>query len=337
MRALVITGEREAAVHEVPAPVAEPGEVVVDTHRAGICGTDIELFTGELAYFASGHTSFPVRIGHEWMGVVSAVGEGVDEAWLGARVTGDTMLGCGRCRRCRNGLHYVCDHRTELGIRGGRPGALAEQVAVPETALHRLPESVDDVMGALVEPGGNAYRAVEAAALKPGDRCLVLGAGTIGLLVGLFAKAAGAQVHLLGRSERSLTFARTLGFEHVWTQETLPEQPWDAVVDASNAQHLPAKALDLVEPGGRVVYIGLAGSPSLIDTRNLVFKDVTAVGVLSASPGLAGTIESYAAGAVDPRPLVAATLSLDDLPMILAGQRPQASGQGPKFQVKIGR
>lgn len=336
MRALVITGEREAAVHEVPAPVAEPGEVVVDTHRAGICGTDIELFTGELAYFASGHTSFPVRIGHEWMGVVSAVGEGVDEAWLGARVTGDTMLGCGRCRRCRNGLHYVCDHRTELGIRGGRPGALAEQVAVPETALHRLPESVDDVMGALVEPGGNAYRAVEAAALKPGDRCLVLGAGTIGLLVGLFAKAAGAQVHLLGRSERSLTFARTLGFEHVWTQETLPEQPWDAVVDASNAQHLPAKALDLVEPGGRVVYIGLAGSPSLIDTRNLVFKDVTAVGVLSASPGLAGTIESYAAGAVDPRPLVAATLSLDDLPMILAGQRPQGSGQGPKFQVKIG-
>ncbi|WIY82073.1 alcohol dehydrogenase catalytic domain-containing protein [Propionimicrobium sp. PCR01-08-3] len=335
MRALVITGAREAAVQDVPAPVAVPGEVVVDVKRSGICGTDIELFTGEQPYFDTGHTSFPVRIGHEWMGVVSAVGEGVDAAWLGARVTGDTMLGCGKCRLCRTGRGYVCESRTELGIRGGRPGALAEQVAVPETALHRLPDSVDDAMGAMVEPGGNAYRAVQVAALDPGDRCLVLGAGTIGLLCGLFARAAGAEVHLLGRSERSQDFARAIGFEHVWTRETLPDLGWDAVIEASNAQQLPATALDLVEPGKRVVYIGLAGTPSLIDTRNLVLADVTAVGVLSASPGLAGTIETYAAGAVDPRPLVAATLSLDELPMVLAGGRPQGSGAGPKFHVRI--
>ena len=84
---------------------------------------------------------------------------------------------------------------------------------------------------------------------------------------------------------------------------------------------LPALALDLVEPGKRVVYIGLAGTPSLIDTRTLLLKDVTAVGILSASAGLAGTIEQYAAGAVDPRPLVAATVGLDRVGDVLAGWR----------------
>jgi threonine dehydrogenase-like Zn-dependent dehydrogenase len=336
MKALVITGPGNAEVRDVAAPVAAAGEVVVDVRRAGICGTDIELFTGEMAYYASGHTSFPVRIGHEWMGVVSAIGDGVDAAWLGARVTGDTMLGCGQCRRCRRGRQHVCEFRGELGIRDGRPGALAEQVAVPATSLHRLPDAVDDAMGAMVEPGGNAYRSVQAAALASGDRCLVLGPGTIGLLCALFAEAAGAEVHLLGRSERSLGFARTLGFEHVWTEDALPSLAWDAVIEASTAQHLPAKAVDLVEPGGRVVYVGLAGTPSLIDTRELALKDVTAVGVLSASPGLAGTVEAYASGAVDPRPLIAATVSLDDLPEILAGYRPDGSGAGPKFHVAIG-
>jgi threonine dehydrogenase-like Zn-dependent dehydrogenase len=337
MRALVITGPHRAEVQDVDAPTAAPGEVVVDVQRAGICGTDIELFTGEMAYYQSGHTSFPVRIGHEWMGVVAEVGDGVDASWLGARVTGDTMLGCGECRRCRSGLQHVCETRGELGIRDGCPGALAEQVAVPVTSLHRLPDSVDDAMGAMVEPGGNAYRSVEAANLRPGDRCLVLGPGTIGLLCGLFARAAGAEVHLLGRSERSLAFARTIGFDNVWTEDTLPDLPWDAVIEASNAQHLPAKALELVEPGRRVVYVGLAGSASLIDTRELALKDVTAVGVLSASPGLAGTINAYAAGGVDPRPLIAATVSLEELPRILAGGRPDTAGPGPKFHVAIGR
>ena len=335
MRALVITGPGHAEVQDVPAPDAGPGEVVVDVRRAGICGTDIEFFTGEMQYLHDGHAAYPMRIGHEWMGVVSAIGDGVDPVWLGRRVTGDTMLGCGVCRRCRTGLQHVCADRSEIGIRRGRPGALADQLAVPARALHALPDTVDDAAGALVEPGGNAFRAVQAAALEPGDRVLVTGAGTIGLLCAMFARAGGADVHLLGRSPRSLDFARSLGFEHVWSDDALPELPWDAVIEASNAPELPAKAVELVEPGKRVVYIGLAGSPSLLDTRMLVLGDVTAVGILSASPGLEGTIRAYAHDQVDPRPLVAATVALDDLPAVLAGERPAGSGPGPKFHVAI--
>jgi D-arabinose 1-dehydrogenase-like Zn-dependent alcohol dehydrogenase len=153
------------------------------------------------------------------------------------------------------------------------------------------------------------------------------------LLVAEFAAARGAEVHLLGISEKSLEFARTLGFRRVWTADRLRAVPFDAVIDAANYAALPALALELVEPGKRVVYIGLSGSPSMIDTRALALKDVTAVGILGASAGLADTIELYASGAVDPRPLVAATVGLEDVGKVLAGWRPDEAGPGPKIHV----
>lgn len=91
--------------------------------------------------------------------------------------------------------------------------------------------------------------------------------------------------------------------------------------------------MGLVEPGRRVVFVGLAGTPSSLDTRALVLNDVTAVGILSASPGLAATIGTYAAGEVDPLPLVAATVGLDEVAGVLAGVRPAGAGPGPKIHV----
>lgn len=303
------------------------GEVVVDVALAGACSTDVEFFTGEMAYLQSGHAAYPVRLGHEWCGTVSAVGEAVDARWLGRRVTGDTLIGCGECRRCRSGRHWVCVDRSEVGIRGlYAAGALAEQLTVPASSLHALPDNLDDRAGALVEPGGNALRAVRAADLAPGERLLVLGIGTIGLLAAMFARSLGAEVHLVGRSSGSMDQARALGFDGVWRFDDLPPLPWDAVIDASNAVDLPALALDLVEPGRRVVYIGLAGRPSLVDTRTMALKDVTAVGILGASAGLAPTIDAYSAGAVDPRPLVAGIVGLDRVGDVLAGWKPNGTG-----------
>ena len=334
VRAFVVVGPGRAEVREVPDPAPAPGEVVVDVARAGVCGTDAEFFSGHMAYLATGDARYPVRIGHEWCGTVTALGPGVDEGWLGRRVTGDTMLGCGRCPRCLGGRQHLCADRHEIGIRRGWPGALAERLPVPARALHALPDTVDATLGALVEPGGNALRAVSAAAASAGSRLLVLGPGTIGLLVAQIAAARGAEVHLLGRDLASLAFAATLGFTHTWLGPDLPRSlSFDAVVDASNAPELPALAVSHVEPGGRVVYIGLSPSPSYVDSRDLVLKDVTAVGVLSASGGLAGTIALYASGAVDPRPLVAATVGLADLPPVLAGTRPESWGPAPKVHV----
>ena len=329
----MVTGPGECSVQDVAPPCAGPGEVVVDVARVGVCGTDVEFFTGEMAYLHDGNAAYPMRLGHEWCGVVSAVGSGVEESWLGRRVAGDTMLGCGHCQRCRSGRQHLCEDRFEVGIRGGKAGALAEQLAVPASSLVALPDHVDDAVGAMVEPGGNALRAVWAAHLHPGDRVLVLGPGTIGTLAAQFARAAGAEVHVLGEREPSLGFARSLRLDGVWTAADLPVLPFAAVIDASTAASLPALALELVEPGGRVVYIGISGTPSMIDTRTMLLKDVTAVGILSGSPALAGAVEAYANGSVDPGPLVAATVGLTEVGEVLAGHRPAGASAGPKIHV----
>ncbi len=333
MRAFVVTGPRESAVREVDPPSAAAGQVVVDVERVGVCGTDHEFFAGDMAYLQSGEATYPMRLGHEWCGTVSATGDGVDTSWVGQRVTGDTMLGCGHCSRCRSGRQHLCEDRHEIGVRHGWPGALAEQLPVPVTALKRLPDSVDATLGALVEPGGNALRAVRGAQLERGQRALVLGPGAIGLLIALIAAERGAEVHLMGPDSASLEFARSIGIGNTWVQDELPDVPFDAVLDASNAAALPTLAAEKVEPGGRVVYIGLAGEPSLVDSRTIAMKDVTVVGVLSASGGLEGTIDLYADGRVDPRPLVAATVGLGDVGAVLAGHRDPGWGPAPKVHV----
>jgi threonine dehydrogenase-like Zn-dependent dehydrogenase len=185
----------------------------------------------------------------------------------------------------------------------------------------------------MVEPGGNALRAVQAAALSAGDRALVLGSGTMGVLAAEFARVGGVEVHLMGRSRQALEFARTLGFAGTWLRDELPPLAWDAVIDASNAPDLPALALELVEPGKRVVYLGIAGSPSVIDTRTMALKDVTAIGILAASQGLAGAINHYANGDVDAHTLIAATVGLERAADVLAGWRPASAGAGPKVHI----
>src|SRR5256714_6740989 len=192
MRALVITGAGSARLGGVEARVAGTGQVIVDGRRAGICGTDVELFTEQLAYFAQGKIGFPIRPGHEWCGVVSALGEGVDPGWLGTRVTGDTMLGCGQCPRCAAGRGHVCADRREVGIMGW-PGGLAEQVLVRASSLYRLPDAIDDRAGALVEPGGNGWRTASAAQAGPGRRGPVFGPGPLRAAATPFAAAEGAQ------------------------------------------------------------------------------------------------------------------------------------------------
>jgi len=327
VRAFVLTGPRAFAVADVAEPVAAVGEAIVDVERVGVCGTDVEFFDGSMAYLADGQARYPMRLGHQWAGMVSAVGDGVDPGWVGRRVMGDTMLGCGACRRCERGHQHVCESRQEVGVRGDRPGALAERLVVPAGSLHALPDGVDATAGALVEPGGSALRAARAAGCGSGDRALVLGPGTIGLLTAMFLRAEGVEVHLMGQTRESLAFAARLGFA------SCCDLAFDAVLDCSNAAALPAFAQQRVEPSGRVVYVGLAPVPSEIDTRYLVLRDVTAVGILSASPGLQETIDLYASGAVDPRPLVAATVGLDEVGDVLAGARPTGAGDGPKIHV----
>lgn len=333
MKAFVVHSPGQSSIEEVPSPIPQGGNVVVEVARAGVCGTDVEFFNGDMAYFQSGEAKYPMRLGHEWCGTVISLGEGVDKKWLGRRVTGDTMLGCGKCKRCLSGRQHVCADRFEIGIRNGWPGALAEQLLVPASALFALPVSIDDTVGALIEPGGNALRAAQAAEAASGKKILIWGSGTIGLLSAQFVIAMGAEVHMIGRNSQTLALARTLGVYSAVQEFDEVDGGFDAIIDATNSPDIPAQALAAVEPGGRLVYIGVSGEPSMIDSRALVLNDVTAVGILSASPGLEGAINFYSSGAIDPRPIVAATVGLGHCADVLSGKRPAGAGVGPKIHI----
>jgi len=336
MRALVVEGPRRGGVQEVSEPVPQEGQLLVDVERVGLCGTDVELYTGEMAYFEQGLTHFPLRLGHEWTGRVSGVGPGTDPSWVGQRVTGDTMLGCGRCHLCLTNKQHVCADRNEVGITDGWPGALAEKMLVAVRFAHPIPDAVSITAAAMVEPGGNSLRAVEAAHLSAGDRLLVLGSGTIGLLAAQIGLGRGLDVHVAGTRPSSLELARDLGIEHTYQVADLQRhgmRRFDAVIDASSEQTMPALAVDIVSPAGRVVLIGLSSRPSHIDTRALVLADVTAVGILSASPGLQGTIDLFASGAVNPEPLVSEVIGLAQVTSRLEGRRGDSAGPGPKVHV----
>jgi threonine dehydrogenase-like Zn-dependent dehydrogenase len=205
------------------------------------------------------------------------------------------------------------------------------QVAVPVSSLHRLPSRLDDRAAALVEPGGNAWRAASAAGAAPGRRVLVCGPGTIGLLTTAFAAAAGAEVHILAVDEGRRSLASSFGATGYWTADDPPPVTYDAVVDCTDDHRVPALALALVEPAGRVVFIGVSGAPSLIDSRDLVLGDLTAVGILGASAGLAPAIEHYADGRVDPSGLVDVTVGLSRAAEALAGQI--SAGSGTKIHI----
>jgi threonine dehydrogenase-like Zn-dependent dehydrogenase len=336
MRALVVTAPHQAAVMDVPDPIPGAGELLVDVERAGICGTDVELFSGEMAYIQQGYTRFPLRLGHEWTGRVVAAGDRNDQAWIGKRITGDTMLGCGICEYCLGGHHHVCPDRFEVGIRGDWPGALAERMLIPARFAFAIPEHVSLAAAALVEPGGNALRAVRAAHIAAGHRVLVLGSGTIGLLAAQFALAEGAEVHVGGVREGSLELARSLGVHRTWQLEDLAaagSDQFDSVIEATSNPAVPALSIRLAKPTARVVFIGLSPTPSHVDSRDIALKDITAVGILSASPGLAGAIEHFADGSVVPDVIVSEVVALEDVASRLEGRRGVHAGPGPKVHV----
>ncbi len=201
-------GNVEAREIQEPSPAA--GQVLIAVKAAGICGTDIHIYYDEYK------TSPPVVMGHEVAGVVVELGEGVESVKVGDRVTSETYFStCGLCHYCRNGKPNLCAHRRSIGSHVD--GAFAEYLVVPAKNVHRLPDNVDFLAGALTEPLACVVHGVlDIHRATPGELAVVAGPGAIGLLTLQTLKAAGAKVMVLGTDvdERRLQLARQLGAEY---------------------------------------------------------------------------------------------------------------------------
>jgi L-iditol 2-dehydrogenase len=256
-------GSGNLEVVEVPSPLPQEDEVVVEVQRAGVCGTDIHIF-----HDLYPRVRPPVTIGHEFCGVVAQVGPHVKEWKVGDRVAVDTAASfCDSCKFCRSGQTQLCDQR--LGYGSSRDGAFASFVSVRQGALHRLPDHISFQEGALCEPLACATHAVmEISSTAPGKTVLVTGPGTIGLLVLQVAKARGANVIITGteKDEKRLQLALHFGADHylqINKKDPLPliseltcGYGVDIALECSGAVGGVNDCLSFVRKGGEIIQVG---------------------------------------------------------------------------------
>ena len=255
MKAAVFSDAGELGVVERKLPEPKPGWVRLAVTSVGICGSDLNLL------YAQRGMSAGVQPGHEVAGIIDVVGDGV-KLTSGASVVLEPLIGCGECRYCRTGLHNLCTSNRLCGFT--RPGGMAEFLTVPADALYTIPADLPAHIAALTEPMAVCVRGVRLAKLDLGDRVAILGAGSIGLLTILAARAAGAaEILITARHPHQQALAHALGADHVFESDAallraVGEQHVDVVIETvgGHADTL-AESVRVARNGGRILMLGV--------------------------------------------------------------------------------
>lgn len=331
MRALSVTGPGSAAIVEIDPPVLGTGEALVAPRYVGLCGTDLELLTGSMPYFAQGEASYPIQPGHEVTGLVVSSQDARLAA--GVPVLVDPVVGCGSCPACASALPTRCAERRELGLRRGMPGGACELIAVPVENLHPVPPGVSVRDAPLVEPGVTAFNAVQRLGDVDDRRALVIGAGTLGLIAAQLLLTRGAEVDVAVAQPVRAALVDQLGARPV---DRVKPALYPAVIEAAGAPDAVRSAFAAVAPGGSVALVGVQPGPvGQLDVNDLVLKDATARGVLNG-PGLFGRmLDELAAGTCDVSALIDSEFELADADAALAALA-EPDRRAPKVLLRVG-
>ena len=278
MKVATWRGGDRFTVDDAPEPAAGPGQVVVDVHAAGICGTDIHATQGLFPWTP------PLIMGHEYSGIVRDVGRGVSRRLLGKPVACEPSYGCGQCAACASGRISQCPRAT-------RVGGFAQRVALPLSCTHPLPRGLDPVTAALAEPAACCLSGLEMFRMPRDATVLVIGGGIMGLITMAMARKRGAKRLILSDPlEERRAIARKLGAHVVIdpTRENLGERlreltkgrgP-DVVCEAVGKPELVAEALRLVRAAGTVQLVGVnpKGSHLPLDLFDVHFRELSVHG-----------------------------------------------------------
>jgi L-iditol 2-dehydrogenase len=315
MRAAFLHGPRDLRVERSAPPTAAAQEVLVRVGVAGLCGTDHRIFTGDRA------VAYPRVMGHEFVGLVEAVGEGVTRVAVGDRVAVEPNYSCGTCPLCREGNRNLCLSRTAIGI--DVDGCFAEVVRVPVRCCWPAPPGVADEDLMLTEPLAVVVRAVERAGVRAGETTAVVGVGTLGLLGLQVLRARAARVLCVGRTGRRFPLARELGAEAVHATSDGPlaavarefsgREGVDCVIETAGTPEAVNHALELVRPGGRIVLTGLPHAPTAVTFFSVVRREVTITGSMIYQDEFAEAMRLVAAGRVRTGPLITHRVPLDEI------------------------
>ncbi|RKN40059.1 zinc-dependent alcohol dehydrogenase family protein [Streptomyces hoynatensis] len=328
MRALIVDRPGVLRAGEVPDPTPGHGEVIVEVDACGICGTDLHILDGEFP-----PAPYPLVPGHEFAGRVAALGPGAGTGLeVGQRVAVDPSLFCGHCAACRAGRGNLCEF---WGATGDTvDGAFAEYVAVPAANAHPLPDHLSSAAGAMVEPLSCAVHGVRRLGPVLGETVLLVGAGTMGLLLQQLLLAAGARrLVVVDRNAERLAVAARLGATATATSVgELDGERFDAAVDVTGVPAAIEDALSAVRRGGRLLIFGVAAAEARIAVSPFrIYNDeITVIGSMAVLHSYAAALDLAASGQVELDPLVTASFGLDDH---AAAFRAVRTGAGVKTQI----
>jgi 2-desacetyl-2-hydroxyethyl bacteriochlorophyllide A dehydrogenase len=329
MRALVLDHPGSFRVADVPDPTPQPTQIVVRVECCGICGTDLHILAGEFP-----PTPYPIIPGHEFAGTVVARGADVrPDLPVGARVAVDPSLYCGYCRKCRAGRDNLCENWAAIG--DTVDGAFAEFVAVPAVNAYRLPDHLDAQYGAMAEPLACAVHGIRRLGPVSGDPVVVIGAGTMGLMMlQLLLHAGAGPVAVVDRVGERLEVARKLGAAQAVTDAgALDEARFGVAVDATGVPEAIETAIGLLDRGGRMLVFGVSPAEAAIRVSPFrVYNDeITITGSMAILRSFGQAVDLLASGAVDPRPLLGEPLPLERWGEAVDRVR---SGQGIKWHIR---
>jgi L-idonate 5-dehydrogenase len=324
MKAAVLHGARDIRIESYRQPELHPGMVLLRSRRVGICGTDLHYY--EHGYNATFVPDRPFILGHELTGEVVAVAPDVQLVKPGQRVAVNPARSCGFCDYCKGGQINLCRRTIMLGSASTTPptdGALAEFLTVRADQCHLLPDDMDDGAGAMMEPLSVALHAVKRAGTVSGKRVLVTGAGTIGLLVAMTARAFGAvpvAVSDLVSERRGKAIALGVDVALDPTAHDVRDQVreltdlgFDMVFEASGAPAALRAAFDLVRPGGTIVQIGTVGTADIpIPVNQLMVREINFRGSMRYGDTFDEAIRLVAAGRIKVQPFINQVFGLDD-------------------------
>jgi L-iditol 2-dehydrogenase len=322
MKALLLSQYKKLELADLPVPSPGADEILVRVAACGICGSDVHGYDG-----SSGRRIPPLVMGHEAAGVVAETGKNVSAFKAGDRVTFDSTVYCGDCANCRRGEMNLCDRRQVLGVSCGdyrRNGAFAEFVLVPARIVHRLPENLSFPEAALLEAVAVALHAVSLVPIEPSTTALVVGAGTIGLLVQQALAAAGCErVFVTDVDPTRLKLSQSLGATAVlqsgpsFANEILnltKATGVDVAVEAVGINATVATAINSVRKGGSVVLVGNVTPEVTIPLQAVVSRQIRLQGSCASSGEYPQAIELMSSGKINVKPLITAVASLDEGP-----------------------
>jgi 2-desacetyl-2-hydroxyethyl bacteriochlorophyllide A dehydrogenase len=314
-------------VADVPDPTPGRGELVVRVGACGICGTDVHIADGEFP-----PTPYPIIPGHEFAGRVAAVGPAAPGGWReGDRVAVDPSVYCGHCPACRAGRGNLCANWNAIG--DTMDGAFAEYVAVPAVNAYRIPDGVTDAQGALIEPLSCAVHGLRRIGPVLGQDVLMMGAGTMGLLLMQLLNRAGARsVTVVDRNRSRLTAATVAGAAYVADDAAGLDRRFDVAVDATGAPAAIEAAFAALQRGGRLLIFGVTSGDAEVRLSPFrIYNDeITIAGSMAVLDSFGPAAGLMADGAIDTSPMLGAPYPLEEFGTALAAVR---AGEGVKIQV----